>query len=522
VLLIASAAKAGIIYRVPSLLNRITPQRVFIWLTIVIGIVFGPVVVYFMCTYGLPTAFITAGLLLVATWAFIARDRWWIPLPVAITFGGGFYYGFKIQIHEMALLICLFPLVLALATRWQGAITGRSKVPASVSMLVIYLILHWIGSLTYNQLMGLGGIGNVSRYYMNAFWPFILFYAYYYFGNSKYTKAALTLMYVANIGRVLIGVYTVYDPGFIYIPGLNFFPAAAGGSSDLRNAAYAMATLSAIHFCLYRGFILRLINGSVFLASFPLLVLGGGRLSIVLLMLMVLGLSILYRKILLITLFGVAVSTLVTILNLNPTLIEDVPKIMQRSLSGLILTEKHNLEVKQGTEISDQWHYRLQAEGRKRWLHSLPSILVGNGFRPYVEEDFAQGNFEDMLKTAILTCSYESSLWHMLTAYGLIGCVLYFNVVYFFAKNCFLRLWKNKISDVENAFSYMLIQSVISWIMLCPFAGTVPSGEIMNGLFVQTIHDDRLKEERLKEEEEAAKKAASGAGLAEGSDPEQV
>lgn len=486
-----------------TLYNRVTHQRVFIWLVTFLGIALAPVLGYFTCTLGWQMDIIIAGLIVVAAWAFVARDRWWVPFPAALSLGGTFYLGFKIPVHEMALLICLFPLALALATRWQGAMPGRRNPPPSVFFLAFYILLHWVGSLLYNQMNGLGGAGNVTRSYMDAFWPMILFGTYYFFGNSKYIRTALFLMYCALVFRVVFSLGTYYFPGFVYIPGINYVPSAAsvdgGGIADLRGSAPSLAIVSLCYFCLKKSFLLRAINLLVIVLCFGLVFMGGGRLGALGLYILPFYWAFLTRKYLLIITLCVGFGSGLFLLNSNPDMINNMPQTVQRTLAGFII--KKNVVYIQDTLVgSDEWHDQLQKAGYKRWTESIGSFFFGNGIRPFSKEAFTSGDFNEMLKVAIQTSRFESALWSILATLGIVGLLLYLNVFRFLLADSLPLLWKKGICDYQTAMAFLTSYGVFMFVLLGYFAGGYPSTEIMMGLFAKTLHDDQKREEAIQAE----------------------
>lgn len=477
-----------------TLYNQVTPQRVLIWCVTAAGFILAPTLAYFVCILGWKWSLIVGGVTLIVAWAFIARDRWWVPLPAAVMFGGQFYYGFKIPVYEMALLICLFPLALALATRWQGAIPGRTKIPVCIFLMTFYILMHWVGSLVYNKLEGLGGVANVTRSYMSAFWPFILFYSYYFFGNSKYLKLAFNITYVFCLLRVALAVIANFNPGLMYIPGINF--VLPSSETDLRASCPPLFELGICYIYMYRGIWTRFFHSVVCLSCFYFITLGGGRVSIVLILLIVLYVAVISRLYLMVLIFSILVGSGMIVLNSHPQVLDHMPYMVQRSLSGLILYDA-GIDIQESIGASDDWHHGLQAAGKKRWLHSMPSILIGNGIRP-IDPSFLsnRGDIEDFLAAAAASSHYESSLWTTLATFGLVGLLLYLNIFYFLLRETLPLLWKEKIHNYETSFAFLASSSIFIWITLSYIAGSFPSTEIMMGLFAKTLHDDRLLQDK--------------------------
>lgn len=478
-----------------TLANKVTNQRVFIWLVTIVGILLSPVLAWAICFYGYQMALIALGLVIVAGWAFMARDHWWVPFPASIVMSGTFYYGFKIPMHEMTLLICLLPLALALSTRWQGAIPGRRYPDSSVFLLTFYLIVHCLGSLIYNKMHGLGGAHNVIRSYMSALWPMILFFTFYFFGNSKYIRTAFFLMYCAALLRFILGVISYFYPAFTYIPGINYVPptlvagGVTAGGGDLRVSCVWLATLSLCYFLIKRGRFLRLFNFLTIIACAIFIVFGGGRLTLLNFAAVFIYLAFIYRNFLFLFLLGLVFSSMLLFLNLNSQVLESLPQNIQRSLSGYIL-KPNSVSAQEMTEGSTQWHHQLAEAGKKRWLQTPTSIMVGHGMRPFNAELWT-GDFEDQMKVAEGNGAYESSYWTILTVTGLVGLILYLNVFRFLLWDSLPLLWRHGVHDYQSALVFMTSYNIVWLIAFGWISGGFPSVEIMFGLLAKTLHDDQ-------------------------------
>lgn len=490
---------------VSSLANKVTNQRVFIWLVTAIGILLSPVLAWAICYYGYQMALIVLGLLIVAGWAFIARDRWWVPFPASLILGGTFYYGFKIPMHEMTLLICLFPLMLALATRWQGAIPGRSNPPPCMYLLTLYLVIHLIASLMYNKITGLNGAGNVVRSYMSALWPLILFFAYYFFGTSKYIRQAFFLMYLAALVRFVLGAYGYLNPGFAYIPGINYVPSMLSMGetqdlvgSDLRASSKILAAFSLCYIFIKRRTFWTGFHSIIIAFCTVGVFYGGGRLYVVSFFMTFAYLCFLYRNILLLGIIAVIGISGIALLNMNTKMIAEFPLPVQRAVASFIPESKSaGLEVQVGG--SDEWHEQLAIAGRKRWLSSVGSTLFGNGMRPFNLDDWKGG---DQLKVAEGNGSYEAAYWTILAVTGLVGLVLYMNVFRYLLADSLPLLWRRGIYDYQTSMAFIASFNIMWLIAFGWISGGFPSTELMFGLFAKTLHDDQ----KWNEKQEAAQK----------------
>jgi hypothetical protein len=488
--------------KVQSGASQISPAQVFIWGIVAIALLLSPFIGYQVSTTSYQLVILIVGGLVAFCWTIFAGHSWWVPFPAALAFGGTFYVGFKIPAHEMALLVCTFPLILNLCVRYSGVIRGRTTLPASVFLLTIYIFAHWIGSLSYNTFNGLGGHGNVTRSYMNAAWPFILFFFFYYFGRSDLIRSALGFMFASYLIRVGLGLWDYFDPGMRYIPGINFvLPATSafsdgGGSGDLRNSAPNACLLAICYICLSRGFLRKSFFFCIVVATCGITALGGGRIAILYVMCILLGSALLYRRFIWIILITTLLAAFVLLLNIQKSIIYVFPEPMQRSLSVLVF-EKGSVDAHEGTELSDKWHGMLQKAGYERWTESVGSILFGHGLRPF-DPGFFDKNaggmeyFYFMVKVATQTASFEAGLWTVLAVFGLTGLILYLNVFRFLLADALPNLWRNKICDYNHAFYFLASYHVITWVVFCSKAGTYPSTALMFALFAKTAHDDEI------------------------------
>lgn len=483
--------------------NRISPHQIAIWLIIILAIIAAPFLGYAAADQGLAVTIFFGGIVFAFIWTFTVKDRWWVPFPAALVFSGSFWVGFSIPAHELALLICILPLILSLMTRWTGPIYGRTKIAPAIHLLTLYLVAHWIGSLTYNGLHQMGGGGNVTRRYMTAFWPLILFYFFYFFGKSQHLKQALILMYLAAAARVGMGVFGYFAPGFYYIPGINYI-LPAGNAGDLRTSGLILSQLSLCFFFLNSRFRYRFLNFNLFFLGAISVAFGGGRGSLIVLFFLIFFWTVIYRKPIFLLLTAMIIGVLVGTINSNPEYINSMPPNAQRTLSILLISDK-GLVVQQGTSVSDRWHARLMEAGRKRWLESAGSIFVGNGVRPFDSSfwDKSQSGdayFESMLEIASQTGSYESGLWTVLAIFGAFGLLLYANTFYFLLKGPTKSLLQNRIVDQNHAFYFMALFQTVTWIVFCWGQGSFPSLELMLALLSKAAYDDAQKESLIQKE----------------------
>jgi hypothetical protein len=304
-------------------------------------------------------------------------------------------------------------------------------------------------------------------------------------------------MYSASLLRFILGIYNEIDPNFFYIPGLNFvLPTsrdADSGNTDLRQSAIATATLAICGMCLSSKFLPRLFHSTILLATAVMLPLGGGRVSLLILVFTLFVALFLYRKFFLILGLSSILGLGLLFINTNPHSLYELSPGVQRALSSYIFKEG-KIKAQEEVKLSDLWHARLFEEGQKYWLKSPQTILIGNGFRPFNEAAFrdkSDGNLlENMVAVAKSSGAFECGLWTVLAMIGLLGGILYINVFIFLLRDAIPKLWKNKIQDYYHAFYFLAVCSIIIWLALCWTSGSFPSIVLMFALFAKTAHDD--------------------------------
>ena len=165
---------------------RFGGDRLSIWLVIFLGILAAVTAGYMIGTDAVSTIIVLAALAFSIAWLIVARRRWWLLMPVAGTIGGYFYFGFKIYPHELALVGCFVPLLISRAISLPGmTFSNRSPFPIAMSVLSVYLFIHWFGSNIYNWQHEGGGYGNVTRAYFNALWVIIFLFAFRWYGGRE-------------------------------------------------------------------------------------------------------------------------------------------------------------------------------------------------------------------------------------------------------------------------------------------------------------------------------------------------
>lgn len=428
-------------------------------------------------------AFVAIGICVLA-WAIAGRRVWWLPIFFFASLGGVFYPGFKIYAHEMAVLVCLLPLSVTLAMKRDSFKDRGFRIPTSAIILLFYLCIHYLFSIVLNKLEGGGGFGNISRRYMDAIWPLLIFLPFLAFGNTKYIPWVLHLIAGATLIRFAIGMYSAfrgYSDTILFIPGINFAPAGGFGENDLRTSGSSLVCVAICYFCIYRSFLVRILMVLLTLLAVWGTLLGGGRITI-LLLLGLFGFAILiYRNYALIFLWLSALSIGIIFLNANPEAIQHLPDQVMRSASAFLFDRNLAADSAE-TTASDEWHARLMTEGIKSWLADFGTIFVGRGVGKFEESAWNSLDPDAMLAMAIQTSRFEAFFWNTLATFGLVGFVLYLVLMFKIVSTLVPILYREKISSPVHAIMFIATFRCIFLLLLGWISGGFPSFEILLGI----------------------------------------
>lgn len=446
---------------------------------------------------------ISAGVAVVG-WAIMGRKIWWLPIFFFGSLGGHFFLGFKIYAHEIAVLLCLVPLAFAFAMQGSSMFNRKILLPTPVILLFIYLCFHFLGCVVYNKIEGLGGLGNVSRRYMDALWPFLVFIPFLFVGDTKYVKLAFNLMTLALAIRFSLGLYSAYfgDDQILFIPIVNFVPAGGFGG-DLRLSGSMLTTALVCQFCMHRSRILRLcllpLIGIGIWGTF----LGGGRIIIVLLIGLFGFLAVVYKRVGFILVWIVVMILGVFFVNSEPEMLNKAPDTVKRAATAFMFDRDVAAETGE-TAASDLFHQRLREEGWKSWTKDGFTILFGRGVFPFDEQVWGGAdNLENMVLMATVTSRFEKGLWDTLCTFGIIGLVLYSMLLFMIVRDCLPILLRDGVASPTHAMMFIATYYCGTWFAICWLSGSFPSREIFFGMIALVAADDMIKQRKLEAEREA-------------------
>ena len=459
-------------------------------------------------TTGIRTFVMLTAAVLVIIWTFMARDLWWVLLPLTLSFGGFFYFGFKIMNYELGLLLCLFPLVFTLAVG-KAQLQGRKPLPFAVYALLIYVSFHMLISVYLLRNSGLGGTGNLIRVYIRALWPLIFLVPFYLFGKTTHLPLLLRAMYIVTLIRVCLGLTGLLFPQFLAIPGINFvLPAIDTEGKDLRASALMFVPLSICQASLAKSRGAALFHMAVIAAAGVFILAGGSRVSLLMFCVLPLFWAIMRRRFVLVSLLGLTLAVAVLAFNSNPQILYRFPFRVRRALSVVVLdTPYHNIH--KSVRGSNVWHFRLIETAQEQWLHSPRTFAIGNRVYPFSEEFLARtSRMEDRIEIAAGMGTYESGLWTTLAVLGATGLLLYLVVFWKLMRPIVPVLRREGICDAAHAFYFLAAASLFTWLLFSWIAGHFPSWQLMMAALARaTFEDERRRQTDTIDQESAPTRA---------------
>lgn len=435
------------------------------------------------------------GTVAVAGWVLLAREKWWMVVPVGCSFGGLFYFGFRIYTHEMALVLAVLALLPYIAMAQPGPVVRRA-IPGALYILLVYLALHLTVSEVLCRQEGRGGAGNILRVYMYGLWPLVFAVLFSRFGSARNVRYVLLAMYVASLCRVLLGFTAYYSPKVMfYLPGINYIPSGAlNAGMDLRASTLMLVSLSLCYASLSRSRLASIFHTLMLIPSLWLILLGGGRVSVAMFFGIVVFWALLQRKLAVLMGLAAGLMLFVTVVSNDPTVISRFPARMQRTM-GIFVVGPHRNEIQRPVMSSNMWHEDLADLGRKNWLKSPVSFLLGNRVHRFDEalyRPWTSVGYRELIVSR--QGYYEAGLWTILGVTGGIGALLYVMILGTVLKRCLFPLVKERLRDHATAFCFLASASSLMWLCFCWIYGHFPSQEIMMALIAAAAYDESRRD----------------------------
>jgi hypothetical protein len=442
--------------------------------------------------YALMMAFVLA---MTVVWVFFAGSRWWLLMPPAVTFGGFFFFDFKLYLHEVTLPLCLIALLPAIAMGRITSQSNRPRLPLSAWILLAILAADWLVSYFALNLQGLEGVGSMSRVYFRSGWALVFLIVFRRYGDTRYLRAAFVLMYVACILRVISALLGFFAEGLLHLPVLNFiFSGSLAGIADFRFSGLQLLLLGLCFMHLSRKKLLKVFHLLMSGVACGLILMGGGRVSVGMLLAVPIFWAIIFRRVGALAVASGFLLVAVAVLNQQPQLVYRLPLPMQRAVSILVRESAtgEGLDWHETVRSSNEWHRRLGQIGRERWTSSVPAFFFGTKAEPFDEGYQARAaSIELKAQIAARMGLYESGLWTTLGLTGLCGLICYIVVFWFLLRQPALMLWREGLTSPTHMIALMAVTQCLLWTFFSWIAGGFPSQELLMAALARTAWDDR-------------------------------
>lgn len=439
-------------------------------------------------------------------WIVGGRNVWWLPIPIAVSFGGLVWVGLRIYTHELAVLMAVAALFPALALNYRSVECYRGSLPWYVYALSIYMVAHLAVSMLLDRYIENTGYGNIMRTYMNALWALFFLLTIFHYGKTTHLRSLLLIVYFGLFFRVAIGIYSYYFPGFLFFRGFNvFFLLSQYGSVELRGTALQLFIFALGLSAASRRVIPMIAHLVVALLSVWLLPMGSGRAAIIMMgIIPILWLLVQRRYGLLFSLIGGMIAV-IAFINANPDVLYHLPRAPRRALSVLVL--KDVLDIQAENAGSDLWHQMLFNLGKDRWLASGLTFFFGNRVHPL--DPTMQAISWDMHYAASIAASitrYESALWTILATTGVVGITLYAATFIKLLNMPVRLLFREQFADATHVVYFVATAQCLLYILFLPISGTFPGIELMWATIAFTLYRDKVtREEKSKQTTQADK-----------------
>lgn len=427
-------------------------------------------------------------------WTFFAREAWWLLMPIAIGFGGVFYFGFKLYTHELMLAISFLPLLPQLATG-RARYDHREKLPAPFYLLLVYLGIHMGVSCYIAKAQG-DSIGSILRVYGRALWPLIFAVPFYAMGGTRLLRRALAVFFWAAFARSVLGVFGYYYPQ-VLAPTMRFIlPGLYSEGFELRESGLWLVFLGFTLLSMSPRWIAKCFYLGIILLAGWFVILGGGRTSLAMACSIPMIWAVFQKRFVALVVFGVGLALVLTTFNVNPELVYQFPKRFQRTLSIFVIKSPYQT-VHAMVEGSNTWHYELMQRGYRKWIKTPFAFLVGTRVLPYKETiSYAPRSFYDKMQVAEDLGYYESGLWTVLATLGIVGMLAYLSLFWILLGPVIRSLWRHRIVDQTQGFAFLAVASALIWLGFCWVAGHFPSEQLMLAVIARAAYEDQLERER--------------------------
>ena len=335
-------------------------------------------------------------------------------------------------------------------------------------------------------------MGSIFRTYLGGLWAVAFILLFQRNGMTRNMRSVIILIYVLLTIRIVIGVYTYFFPSLIFFRTFSaFFVLGEHGAMDLRGAPLTLMIIAFACLSRSRSILMSLLHLIVIVACGYLMLIGGSRVSAAMGAILPLIWMLVNRKYLLIAIGVASLASALALVNLNPRMLEPLPRPVQRALSIFVLGERLDIQAEQ--RGSNLWHAELFKSGLERWTKNAGTIIFGNRIYPFDVAFYSPAmDFYYRLKVAADTARYERSLWTILTTTGLVGGVLFALAFWRLMREPTRHLFRHGIVDTASMVYFVAFAQVALWLVFIAVSGSFPGTQLMwAGLAYATWQDQQ-------------------------------
>jgi hypothetical protein len=426
----------------------------------------------------LPLLAITTSLVLLALWAFLAGNAWWVPILAAAMTSGVFRVGVKVTPIMAGLAIALIGLAPLIFVRGEKVLQHqRRRLPFIFYATGIFVILR----LSLDIIHASGERSNLIRVLIQASWPFVFCFFFHHFGSLSVARTATWLAFFFLIFRCLMALLGDFTGVPIYVPGIDFVFSLNSHDSliSMRTVAFSLLLVTLVLFHSVRGLIPKILLGLLVPASAVMVVMGQSRFNTAMMMTLPIVFFAWTRRFFLLFLSFSVCLGIFSFVNVFPQSIEKLPPEAERALSGLIVKKK---VMVQDTAGSNWWHNSMHQEGFDRWTESAKTVLFGYGIRstPDLYQQVSFNMYPQLyVYQAANLGAYETSLWTMLGLFGVVGCGLYTCLFIYFWRQTLPYLIRRPQGTFWEALLFWGCYISLNFYLVSYFTGDFPSFELV-------------------------------------------
>jgi hypothetical protein len=421
--------------------------------------------------------------LLGASWKW-----WWLCFPSFAFIGNNLNVGYRVLPEEIGLIISCSVVGLLILLNKLPVMRKDKKLNLTFIVLILYIVLHMAVSLFIGQ-SGLleGGGSNIRVYSVSIIWLVFsgLLYRY---CSSRNIKIIFTVSLFVLLVRNIISAsqfflfsdkVTATEVTFV-LPLLE----------DLRVSALLSIFVSIVVFYSFRSRIVRTTLIIYLAALIYLVMLGQGRASTAIAIMIVVAWMLLTKKLKIIAPFILILLLLVITLYSNRSILVYLPIQAQRAISFIPVKDDLDIQATRGLSGSDTWHKDLQMMGFNKWTNSIGNLVFGNIIDSTDSKVFLFLPYNRMLEVAANTARYENTLWTVLATLGLVGFGLYVKLFWLLLRDIIPVVIKKGINNYYSAVYGVAFISVLLMVIFILIRGSFPGPELLFCVMAKMLYDD--------------------------------